>query len=63
MLIRGNYKLFYIFGYEKDIEGGELIELYNLDDDPEELNDLSSSRPEIVNDMLLELKTNLARTI
>ena len=62
MLIRGSYKLVYVFGYLTDLEGGELIELYNLDDDPEELNDLASSRPEIVNDMLLELKTNLART-
>jgi arylsulfatase A-like enzyme len=63
MLVRGNYKLSYIFGYVKDLRGGELIELYNLDDDPEELNDLSSSRPDIVSDMLLELKPNLARTI
>ena len=63
MLVRGSYKLFYIFGYIKDLKGGELIELYNLDDDPEELNDLSSSRPDIVNDMLAELKTQLVRTI
>ncbi len=62
MLIRENYKLSYIFGFEKDLEGGELIELYNLQDDPEELNDLASSRPDIVSDMLSELKPQLART-
>jgi arylsulfatase A-like enzyme len=61
MLIRGDYKLFYVFGFEKDLEGGELIELYNLLDDPEELNDLASSRPDIVNQMLAELKPQLAR--
>jgi arylsulfatase A-like enzyme len=62
MLIRGDYKLVYIFGFVKDLDGGELIELYNLKDDPEELSDLATSRPDIVNDMLMELKTNLART-
>jgi arylsulfatase A-like enzyme len=62
MLIRGSYKLAYVFGYVKDLEGGELIELYNLEDDPEELNDLASSRTDIVQEMLLELKAQLART-
>jgi len=62
MLIRDSYKLTYIFGYGKDIKGGELIELYHLDDDPEELNDLANTHPEIVNRMLVELKGQLART-
>jgi hypothetical protein len=63
MLIRDNYKLAYIFGFEKDLEGGELIELYNLEDDPEELNDLASSHPEIVSNMLSELKPKLAKAV
>ena len=62
MLIRDHYKLVYIFGFETDLEDGELIELYNLQDDPEELNDLASSRPDIVTHMLSELKPQLART-
>ena len=62
MLICENFKLSYVFGYIKDLKGGELIELFNLEDDPEELNDLSSSQPDIVNDMLAELKTQLAKT-
>ena len=52
----------YIFGYFKDLKDGELIELYNIDDDPEELNDLAATQPEIVNRMLAELKAQLART-
>jgi arylsulfatase A-like enzyme len=61
MLIRGDYKLVYIFGFEGDLEGGELIELYHLQDDPEELNDLASSRPDIVDQMLSEIKPQLER--
>jgi choline-sulfatase len=62
MLIRDSYKLVYIFGYLNDLKNGELIELYNLDDDPEELNDLAASHPEIVDRLLVELKAQLART-
>jgi arylsulfatase len=62
MLIRDEYKLFYIFGFDTDLEGGELIELYNLEDDPEEMNNLASSRSELVDDLLAELKPQLART-
>jgi choline-sulfatase len=62
MLIRDGYKLVYIFGYLKDLKNGELTELYNLDDDPEELNDLAASHPEIVDRLLVELKAQLART-
>jgi arylsulfatase A-like enzyme len=62
MIIRDGYKLFYVFGYVKDLKGGELIELYNLEEDPEELNDLANTRPDIVNRLLDELKVQLART-
>jgi len=62
MLIRKQYKLSYIFGYTADLPGGELIELYDLETDPEELNDLSASHSDIVNEMLAELKTQLARS-
>jgi len=62
MQIRDTYKISYIFGFESDLEGGELIELYNLEDDPEELDNLASTRPDIVTDMLAEIKPQLART-
>jgi arylsulfatase A-like enzyme len=62
MLLRGNHKLIYVFGYVGDLEGGELTELYDLENDPEELNDLAPSRPDIVEKMVQELKVNLAKT-
>ena len=62
MQIRDAYKISYIFGFESDLEGGELIELYNLEDDPEEMDNLASTRPDIVTDMLAEIKPQLART-
>jgi hypothetical protein len=62
MQIRDTYKISYIFGFESDLEGGELIELYNLEEDPEEMDNLASSRPDIVTDMLAEIKPQLART-
>jgi arylsulfatase A-like enzyme len=36
---KGDYKLMYFFGY-KELGGKERIELYNIKDDPEEMNDL-----------------------
>jgi arylsulfatase A-like enzyme len=42
MLIQGNYKLSYYFGYSLIEEGKELIEMYDLQQDPEELNDIYS---------------------
>ena len=60
-LIKGNYKLVYFIGYEE--LGGpdsERIELYNLENDPEELNDLSSSKRETTTELLSELKQKLA---
>lgn len=62
MLIRDNYKLVYIWGFLSDLPGGELVELYDHEADPEELNDLSASHPEVVAEMLAELKPQLART-
>ena len=45
-LIKGRYKLMYFFGYEELGTAGERIELYDLENDPDELNDLSSSKKE-----------------
>jgi hypothetical protein len=39
---------------------GERIELYNVQNDPEELNDLSSSKRETTAELLNELKQKLA---
>jgi arylsulfatase A-like enzyme len=38
MLVRGEYKLMYYFGYKELDSTGRLVELYNLADDPNEFN-------------------------
>ena len=56
---KGDYKLMYFYGYEELGPGGERIELYNLKDDPEELNDLYDVEKEIAGELLNELKAKL----
>ncbi|HKJ28165.1 MAG TPA: sulfatase/phosphatase domain-containing protein, partial [Anaerolineales bacterium] len=54
MLLKENYKLAYMFGSKNSYEplnGGELFELYNLENDPEELENLYNSQPEIAQEM------------
>ncbi len=58
-IIKGGYKLLYYFGIaERGVD--ELIKLYNIEADPEELTDLYSSQPEIAASLLAELKAKLA---
>jgi len=59
VLVKGQYKLMYFFGYE-ELGGEERIELYDIENDPEEINDLSATKKETANEMLHELKTKLA---
>ncbi|MEJ2757739.1 MAG: sulfatase-like hydrolase/transferase, partial [Anaerolineales bacterium] len=49
-LYKGHYKLTNYFGYDK-LKGEELYELYHVDDDPEELNNLYTALPEIASSM------------
>jgi hypothetical protein len=49
----------YFFGYEEMGAGGERIELYNIKDDPEELDDLYDTEKEISLELLNELKAKL----
>ena len=49
----------YFFGY-KELSGEERVELYDLDKDPEELNDLSGTKNEIRTELLHESKAKLA---
>ena len=58
-LIKDKYKLMYFTGY-KELEGRERIELYNLAEDPEELNNLFSAQSGIGKTMLDELKSKLS---
>ncbi|MFL7869574.1 MAG: sulfatase [Anaerolineales bacterium] len=57
-LVKGQYKLTYFFGYQ-ELGGKDRLELYDLEADPEELHDLSSSKEDTANEMLSELKEKL----
>lgn len=59
MLVKGRYKLVYFFGYP-ELNGAELVQLFDLESDPEELNDLQSTQKEIAAELFSELKAKLA---
>jgi len=59
MLVKGVYKLVYFFGY-RELNGGELVQFYDLDQDPHELNDLSLVKRTTAAEMLAEVKARLA---
>ncbi|HVN16182.1 MAG TPA: sulfatase-like hydrolase/transferase [Anaerolineales bacterium] len=61
MLVKGHYKLTYYFGYKRLELAKERIELYDLEADPEELNNLYTPQNEIGAELLSELKSKLAR--
>ncbi len=59
VIIKGRYKLLYYFGYlERGID--ELVKLYDIESDPDELIDLYQSQKEIATELLGELKSKLA---
>ncbi|MFT3890415.1 MAG: sulfatase-like hydrolase/transferase [Anaerolineales bacterium] len=58
MQVRGGYKLHYYFGYRQTPDEG-LVKLYDLQADPEEMNDLAALKPETTAELLHELKTKL----
>lgn len=59
-LLKGRYKLHYYFGYPK-LRGKELIRLYDIEKDPEELVDLKDVMPQVTKAFLDELKSDLAK--
>jgi arylsulfatase A-like enzyme len=58
MLIKGRYKLTYIFDDSYDFENGESVELFDLENDPGELNDLYPTQKELGDSLLAELITS-----
>ncbi len=58
-IIRDPYKLIYYYGYPTIEDRGELIELYNLAEDPEEMVDLYAAEPEIAAELLGELRRRI----
>jgi hypothetical protein len=59
IMVRENYKIMYFFGYEQ-LDGRERIELYDIEADPEELNDLYPSQKRLGDQLLGELKAKMA---
>jgi len=58
MLVKGRYKLTNFFGYEA-LEGGERTELFDIEHDPEELDNLFSIKSALAKELLSELKATL----
>ncbi len=59
MHVEGDYKLIYYLGYNEYGAGDEMSLLFDIKNDPEELSDLSSSKPETAAEMLATLKAKL----
>jgi arylsulfatase A-like enzyme len=58
-LIRGDHKLIYYEGYEELEDAGSFAELYDLKDDPEEMNNIYNSQTILAEDLLDVIKTKL----
>ncbi|HEY5983199.1 MAG TPA: sulfatase-like hydrolase/transferase [Anaerolineales bacterium] len=59
-MVKGDHKLINYFGYP-ELNGGELLELYNVKEDPEELEDLATADKPKADRLLAELKAKLAQ--
>ncbi|MDH5508663.1 MAG: hypothetical protein OEZ02_15685, partial [Anaerolineae bacterium] len=62
---KGDYKLTKYFGYEKlntKKQGKPMYELYNLKEDPNELNNLFDRKQTLVKELLQELEHELAKS-
>lgn len=57
-LVQGRYKLTAFLGYPQ-LAGQERVELYDLENDPEELNDLSRTEKTLTDELLAQLKAKL----
>jgi choline-sulfatase len=59
MLVKGRYKLTSYFGYT-ETQGLERMELYDVESDPEEMNNLYAVETKVAKELLDELKAKLA---
>jgi hypothetical protein len=63
MLRKENFKLIHHFGnvrFYKALNGEPYLELYDLENDPEEMENLFETRPAIANELLDEMNAKLA---
>ena len=58
MILKDRYKLHYYFGYPQVPENG-LIKLFDVQDNPEEMNDLYTVKKDTASELLNELKAKL----
>jgi arylsulfatase A-like enzyme len=58
-VIRDGYKLIWYTGYKELKNSGDLIELYDLNNDPQELNDFSGTQTALAEELLNAIKTRL----
>jgi len=58
LLVRGNYKLMWYFGYEQ-LDGEEYIELFDIASDPEEINNLYPHKKDTADEFLGILASKL----
>ena len=56
--IRDNFKLTYYLGYN-EVDEKDKFQLFDIEEDPEELNDLSISKPETASELLNIVKKKL----
>ena len=59
VLVKGKYKLHHYFGYPV-LKGAELVQLYDVGADPEEMNDLAAVQEDVASTMLKEVKARIA---
>jgi hypothetical protein len=60
MLVKGRYKLVYYQGYDELGENGERVDLFDLESDPEELQNLYPSGEGDAGALLEELKAKIS---
>ncbi|HKI55098.1 MAG TPA: hypothetical protein VJ987_13305, partial [Anaerolineales bacterium] len=61
MIVKGNYKLIYLAGYDELGQDSSSLELYDLEKDPEELQNLADSKPSILVELRNELLTEMQK--
>jgi arylsulfatase A-like enzyme len=61
MLVRGDHKLNYYFGYKELGTTGEMFELYNIKTDPQELQNLYQTNKDIAEDLTTSIKGKLSQ--
>jgi arylsulfatase A-like enzyme len=59
MIVKGKYKLTKYFGYDELPVGEPLIELYDIENDPKELNNLFLEKKSLAQELLNELETRM----